>query len=615
MIRKKLMGLAMLVSIFVCNNSIVVGQPNQNLSRSAFHYYLIGKNKKSLKLYEAVFKQRQPTADELYIAGELAVLTKDKDKAIKYFSQMLDANYYPYEMLINDIDESFFNNDTTWISLKAAIKKKSEEYRDRILAPNDFSSSKIADFCLKLYHSNISGSDFYERLRDAEPFEKLMGGEFTLFTDSLNNSSHLVYIPTSYRPAQRHPLLIYLHGAVTREFLPDATDFNRQHWVKLAEKHQMLLLMPLANNQKIWFREEGYLHVMNSIQEVKSLFNIDDNRVFLTGFSDGGTGVSCLMTLANNPFAGGIIYNGAPLFRTRIDKKFTMAYQNAGERFLDIVATTEDELFNFKDVSAITSNVIRNNDKINFRVYEEIGHQFDYTDPEFSILSKYIEGSKRDPFKSEKEWIIGSSYFGRTDWIAISRISEPMDQIYPSSMFFPRLATETGKVVVDKLLSDIPALPSEIQSLAELTGLMPDDTIIGINDSKVENYGSLVALERKTNSFSKILVIRNGKKTELAIPATAASLDKRIFQSNGWVKAIRKDHNEFVVATSPQVQEITIYINPEMIDMDAPVKIIVNDELRFNKRVDYSKEVIKESFLNFRDRKSIWINRIVIDLN
>ena len=114
---------------------------------------------------------------------------------------------------------------------------------------------------------------------------------------------YMMRVPAEYRPDRKSPLLIYLSGGAglaidgvnTAEDAVRSTDY--------------LVLYPQAGTY--WWTADARGRVDWLLDEVLQEFNVDTNRVYIAGFSNGGTGALDFAELRPHRFAGAVSLMGA----------------------------------------------------------------------------------------------------------------------------------------------------------------------------------------------------------------------------------------------------------------------------------------------------------------
>ncbi|HCL56804.1 MAG TPA: esterase [Spirochaetia bacterium] len=127
------------------------------------------------------------------------------------------------------------------------------------------------------------------------------------------------YVPSSLSLSA--PLIVVLHGCTQV-----VSDFSQETgWNTLAEKYHFLILYPeqkAQNNDNLcfnWFIPEDQtrnsgeaLSIKYMIDEMKSSYQIDSAKVFVTGLSAGGAMTLVMLSLYPDIFAGGMQVAGVP---------------------------------------------------------------------------------------------------------------------------------------------------------------------------------------------------------------------------------------------------------------------------------------------------------------
>ena len=119
--------------------------------------------------------------------------------------------------------------------------------------------------------------------KTAEPFERA-------YLSEIDGSPQPYYIqlPEGYRPEKTYPCIVYLHG-----YTPTLNKINWQQLPyglqKLAAENGYLIVMPFARSNTD-FQGVGEEDVLRVLDIAKRDYPIDEDRVFLLGYSMGGTG-------------------------------------------------------------------------------------------------------------------------------------------------------------------------------------------------------------------------------------------------------------------------------------------------------------------------------------
>ena len=98
-------------------------------------------------------------------------------------------------------------------------------------------------------------------------------------------ADYSLYVPESYTPTQAWPLIVCLHGAYGRG------DHYIWSWLRAAKSKRYLLLAPKSVDVtwSIMQPELDIASITAMLDEVRDGYAVDQNRVYLSGLSDGGT--------------------------------------------------------------------------------------------------------------------------------------------------------------------------------------------------------------------------------------------------------------------------------------------------------------------------------------
>ncbi len=201
----------------------------------------------------------------------------------------------------------------------------SEEARFRNSFPSvDFRVSRIEEYMDRAHphedmtriHQFYVDFDFLmERIRQKEPALFLPGRIGRLAHVSEIDGTlqpYSVYVPEFYNGEEALPLLVTLHGSGVDEKqsirLVAQTMLNFHMSGKAG---RFLILAPQARGLSDWYLGDAGMDVMECIAHVKTLYNVDERRIMLDGFSMGGYGAWRLGLRYPDVFRAVVIRSGA----------------------------------------------------------------------------------------------------------------------------------------------------------------------------------------------------------------------------------------------------------------------------------------------------------------
>ena len=115
-----------------------------------------------------------------------------------------------------------------------------------------------------------------------------------------------VYVPNGYDAARKHSVIVMLHGSAALPDLPAGArlDTLREGLSDESDKHGWLIVLPLGQGGASWFDRIGIGNVLAQLAAVKRRYNVDEERVFVGGHSDGGNGGFIMGLFHPTPWAG-----------------------------------------------------------------------------------------------------------------------------------------------------------------------------------------------------------------------------------------------------------------------------------------------------------------------
>lgn len=103
---------------------------------------------------------------------------------------------------------------------------------------------------------------------------------------------------------QKMPLIVYLHGGIGSNRTDKGSNaYEMLQFLNRDSKKPFLLASPSGNRDAPWWSEEGIERVFTTVRYMCVHYNIDRERIYLAGVSDGGTGVFAIANQPEHPFA------------------------------------------------------------------------------------------------------------------------------------------------------------------------------------------------------------------------------------------------------------------------------------------------------------------------
>jgi len=157
-----------------------------------------------------------------------------------------------------------------------------------------------------------------------DPYTTARGFVMRGFPSPLSETrqGYSVYVPRSYDPSRPTPLLVMLHGGSSNHSLFLAVVFGNDvewatyhtHWWDFYRPQwdtDFLVLAPDGMGQVMW-RWMGERDVLDAIEDVQRHYNVDADRIYLNGLSNGGVGAYSIGVRHAWRFASVLPMAGAP---------------------------------------------------------------------------------------------------------------------------------------------------------------------------------------------------------------------------------------------------------------------------------------------------------------
>ncbi len=434
-------------------------------------------------------------------------------------------------------------------------------------------------------------------------------------TDGRSRNYHL-YIPEDYDPKKKYPVFYDLHGGVSGgPFSIQRITPRRTLWGPIAKKNSYIFLIPHGDGQAIWWSKLGTDNIIEQLDYVKRNYNVDENKVFLTGFSDGSSG--CYWVSLHRPtyFAGLIPLSGA--IGVSKHGPYQCYPRNMLNRPLHATNGGQDGLYPSKGVKPTINILKKFGVDIDWTDYPDAGHDMSYFKVEKPRVVRFMKKTVRDPNRKHVVLETASLDVGRCDWVRIDEIKDVgnNEKFKDFNLWSSPGRVRVG-VVIDQQFAGPGVRINQVQSgsVAAKMGIQSGDVITEIDGGKIADFSALRAVLGKKTYGDKIKIkIKRGNRSKNMkgrFPKFKKEKYFRRTKPSGIVDATVKGNT--VTVKVKNVAKYTLFIRRGMFNLDAPIVVRTNGGETFNAKVQPDVEFMLKQAAQDNDRAMVYISKIEI---
>lgn len=300
------------------------------------------------------------------------------------------------------------------ISLEAELSKTMHLRIDETMLQNTSYWDSLA--------SKLSAKQIIAKIKTFNEYPETVGSDYwVLYQHRVNENlevPYLVHVPKNYSPSDAYPLFVYLHGAIVNRL-----DFNDPFSTIIGQETQLMtneklsgafVLFPFGKKNFGWlYQQSAFEAIVKQIAEIKSRYNIEDNRVYLGGHSNGGTGAFWFANKKASAFASFFAFNFLPVLYSS-----NTTLKNVSSPFYSINGL-KDRVFPFTDTERMYKYAQSNGSSwVNSYLNEGHALPFSGNDSAMAIFDQ-VKQHVRNPIPSELYWETDDVRNGRNKWLEI----------------------------------------------------------------------------------------------------------------------------------------------------------------------------------------------------
>ena len=225
-----------------------------------------------------------------------------------------------------------------------------------------------------------------------------------------------------YTPSKSYPVHIFLHGLVDRR--KDKRKNIPDDYLKKLMIDNTISIFPSAWKDEKWWQKTQIDNISEIIAVVKKEYNVDTNRVYLHGVSDGGHGVYYIAAHAPTKYAAFLPLIASPFVATRESGADAPAFfTNLINKPLFIVNGTHDHLYPSIKYSAFIDSLNKSGATVEYEIIENGKHNLSWLKNKEDNRQRFIRHNVRDPYPNRIYWEVDSVLsFPRYHWLVIQKV-------------------------------------------------------------------------------------------------------------------------------------------------------------------------------------------------
>jgi hypothetical protein len=467
--------------------------------------------------------------------------------------------------------------DSTWTRfLQAATPRDAATAADHIIA------------------SGVGFDEAFSRLRQGRVYSRDVprGVVQASYRPGSNGTGEYFYtldVPEGYDPARQYQVRVQLHGGVGRieANTPPGSGTGSGLGGRLPGTEQ-IYVMPYAWRDAPWWSERQVDNLRAILDVVKRTYNVDENRVVLSGVSDGGTGAYYTAMRETTPFASFLPLNGfiAVLKNETADADGDLFPNNLLAKPLFIVNGGRDPIYPTSVVDPYVEHLKRGGVELIYRPQPNAAHDTSWWPEIKDSFERFVSDHPRVPLPDALSWESGPPNIpSRAHWLVIERLAAERNQ--PSLPDVNRMLTPPA---VD---FGIRASGTRINrvikgSNAEQIGLRSGDVVLTISNQPAAPGADVADLLRSFPAGRPLVftVARGGESVRLTgryAPTVLPGESDAIFprqRESGRVDLSRTGNK--VDARSRGVAAFTLLLSPDQFDLNRAVMVVVNGRTVFD---------------------------------
>ncbi|SDI39125.1 prolyl oligopeptidase family serine peptidase [Chryseobacterium jejuense] len=221
------------------------------------------------------------------------------------------------------------------------------------------------------------------QITESISFNQAPSGFALYFTEPEGlKTPYIVFVPKGYKSSKPVKVIFFLHGGVNslNDFYYQNPDVKKEPIFSVGDHFNAIIVYPFAKKDFGWMNQQkAFENIFTILNDVEKKYNVDKNKIYLGGMSNGGTATFWFASQKETPFKAFYAFAPNPVLNIG-----AIPFENiTKDHPLYTISAKDDYVFGYDDVLKIYN---QNKSKAKgwiFQTIENGSHEFIYK-PEIS---------------------------------------------------------------------------------------------------------------------------------------------------------------------------------------------------------------------------------------
>jgi len=272
--------------------------------------------------------------------------------------------------------------------------------------------------------SGVTFEDAYARLKQGRSYSRTVPhGLQHLKNHTSDGLEHefIVIVPDDYDASRAYQVRVQLHGGIARP----SPDPARAGVDRIVGSRDQIYVHPVGWVRAMWWQANQVENLGGILDSLKRTYNVDENRVHLTGISDGGTGAYFFAFRDTTPWASFLPLNGHMIVLANPDSGADGDIHpgNARNKPFFIVNGGRDPLYPTRSVEPFINHLRTIGTEVVYHPQPTAGHNTDWWPTEKDSFEQFVREHPRDPLPDRLSWETDrTDRYNRAQWLIVDEL-------------------------------------------------------------------------------------------------------------------------------------------------------------------------------------------------